>query len=294
MKKYLFILFIGLSLLLSGCASSNRTVVVSEPMPPPMWGPAGFDVRYYYMPDMMVYYDVHTGMFIYPRGNRWIRRAYLPNYYGHFDLHSMYVVALDNYWGPSPYQNFGVHRNQFHVGYRGNPYQTVGLRSQDNRRYFTGQRGNSAYGGRGATVGANRNPQNQGNRGETRASTPGRNQNTTAPQGSRGQNATTPQGGRGQSGTAPSAQPGRGQTATQPNAQGGRGTTTITTTTRTQTTPARVPDRIDNAADSRAVRERTQEVRQQNRTQSQPTTRSSSTGQRGGATNTTSPRRGGN
>lgn len=296
MKKLLILCSLVMTLVLSSCVSNQRTVVVSEPMPPPMWGPAGFDVRYYYMPDMMVYYDVHTGMFIYPRGNRWIRRAFLPGYYGHFDMYATYVVPLNNYWGPSPYQNFGVHRNQFFVGYRGSPYQTIGNRNQDNRRYFASQRGNSAQGGRGNTVGSNRNPQTTGRGQSTATPQGGRGQNATTPQGGRGQNTTaTPQGGRGQSTTTPSAQPGRGQTTTQPNAQGGRGASATTATPRAQAAPARVPDRIDNPNDARAVRQRTQEVRQQNRTRTQAPARSNSSGQsRGGDSGNTPSRRGGN
>lgn len=306
MKKLLILCSLVMTLVLSSCVSNQRTVVVSEPLPPPMWGPAGFNVRYYYLPDMMVYYDVHTGMFIYPRGNRWVRNAFLPGYYSHFDLYSTYVVTLNNYWGPTPYQHFNTHRNQFFVGYRGPAYQTIGNRGQDTRRYYTSQRGNSALGGRGSSA--------QGGRGSSigsgrDAQTPGRGQTTTTPQGGRGQNATTPQGGRGQNTTAtpqggrgqstttPSAQPGRGQSATQPNSQGGRGTATTTPAPRAQAAPARVPDRIDNPNDARAVKQRTQEVRQQNRTQTQTQTpaRSSSSGQsRGGDSGSTPSRRGGN
>lgn len=213
--KIFLLLFVALS---TSMCVSHRTVVVQDPVmpPPPMWGPAGFDgIRYYYMPDMMVYYDLHTGMFIYPRGRRWVTRNYLPGYYGHFDLYNTHVVVINNYFGPSPYQFFNQHRVTYPVGYRGPAYQTIGRRGQDSRNYFAPNRGTSAQGGRNSTA--------QGGRGDATGS--GR-QSIENSGGGRGSGATSPSDGRGSSGTGANSG-GRGQNASE-STSGGRGSSTAT------------------------------------------------------------------
>lgn len=213
--KIFLLLFVALS---TSMCVSHRTVVVQDPVmpPPPMWGPAGFDgIRYYYMPDMMVYYDLHTGMFIYPRGRRWITRNYLPGYYSHFDLYNTHVVVINNYFGPSPYQYFNQHRVTYPVGFRGPAYQTIGRRGQDSRNYFAPNRGTSAQGGRNSTA--------QGGRGDATGS--GR-QSIENSGGGRGSGAAVPSDGRGSSGSGVNAG-GRGQNATETNSSGRNNTATV-------------------------------------------------------------------
>ncbi|MDP2161631.1 MAG: hypothetical protein Q8K02_14195 [Flavobacterium sp.] len=176
------ILLASISILFTMCAP-NRPSVVSQPEPPPMWGPMGYDqVRYYYFPDMMVYYDVHSSMFIYPRGNRWVSAYYLPSHYGHFDLYHTYKVGLMDYYGPSPYHNFNIHRQQYAVGNQWPAQQTIGRRGQHGNHYApTRPRTSSAQGTRGSTA---QQPYNTGTRATT--TPPVRNQTNI------GTRATTP------------------------------------------------------------------------------------------------------
>lgn len=262
-KNILFLLTISFITVM--CAPRN-VVVVQSPAPPPMWGPAGYEaVRYYYLPDLMVYYDVHTSMFIYPRGNRWIHRAYLPGYYGQFDLYSTYKVVLVDYYGPYPYQNFHLHRSTYAVGYRGTSAQaTIGRRDQDRRNYFAPNRGSYA-----TIQGRNSQGRMSEGRSTQRNSNAGRQSSNSNPVRSNVNNSdNTTQSSSGDRN--------RNSTANRTNAQDTD--TTPTTTQTNQPQPAlrlstsemrtqsnkqiKVNNRL-NTQDAAATRQRTQEIRKQ-------------------------------
>lgn len=62
----------------------------------PLWGPVGYDyVRYYYIPEIDVYYDVPRRRYTYYQGNRWITRASLPSRYRHVDMYKTYKVVVN-------------------------------------------------------------------------------------------------------------------------------------------------------------------------------------------------------
>ncbi|GGD20592.1 hypothetical protein [Flavobacterium orientale] len=242
------IILASILVLFTMCAPS-RPAVVYQPEPPPMWGPVGYDqVRYYYFPDMMVYYDVHSSMFIYPRGNRWVSAYYLPNHYGHFDLYNSYKVGLMDYYGPSPYNNFNMHMQQYAVGNQWPYQQTLGVRGQNQTHYApTRPRTSSAQGTRGtraqqADVRGNTSPSSIRNTTGTRSSTTPAVRNPT--------NTNTPRAIP----TTPRANP---------------------STPRVAPAETRSSTRLPQP-DARAVRERTQQIRQQNRATA-PTQRSTGT-----------------
>jgi len=127
MKTFKLLVF-GLTLMLAGSVQSQLSVNVHIGTPP-AWGPSGYnDVRYYYLPDVEAYYDVHTSMFIYISGNHWIRRTYLPSRYRNYDLYHGYKVVMKDYHGNSPYSYFRQHKMKYEKGYRG-----VEQRNNDNR-----------------------------------------------------------------------------------------------------------------------------------------------------------------
>ncbi len=86
---------------LSGCATSgyvseepeaNTNVVV------PAWAPPYQDihlVRYYYLPDIEVYYDVWNQEFVYLQDGSWMFTSSFPPIYTGFDLYNCFVVVLD-------------------------------------------------------------------------------------------------------------------------------------------------------------------------------------------------------
>nr|WP_294936386.1 hypothetical protein [uncultured Flavobacterium sp.] len=126
--KAIKFLFAGIFLMtLSAQAQVSVNVNIGTP---PVWGPVGYaETRYYYIPDIEVYYDIPTAMFIYFDGGGWIRTAYLPYRYRHYDLYGAYKVCLHDY-GPNPYIYYKQHRTQYYHGYRGTPQRTYGVRPQ--------------------------------------------------------------------------------------------------------------------------------------------------------------------
>lgn len=97
---------------------------------PPSWGPAeSSGVRFYYLPDIQVYYDVSSGNYIYFSDGRWIQSSYLPASYGSYDLYGGYKVMLRDYHGERPYEHFEENRRSYPHGYnRGQPQKTYGER----------------------------------------------------------------------------------------------------------------------------------------------------------------------
>ncbi|HLS96609.1 hypothetical protein BC792_11047 [Sphingobacterium allocomposti] len=77
----------------------------------PMWGPVGHDyVRYYYLPEIDVYYDVPRRRYTYYHGNRWVTRASLPSRYRHVDIYRTYKVVLNH---DRPWRNHHNVRRQY-------------------------------------------------------------------------------------------------------------------------------------------------------------------------------------
>lgn len=87
------------------------------------------NTNYYYLPEIEAYYDVTSATFIYNGSRGWVRAAYLPEYYGNYDVNRGLKVAL-SYRGRSPYVNFEYDRDRY---YRNNRRDDYGRR-HDNRR----------------------------------------------------------------------------------------------------------------------------------------------------------------
>ncbi|OXB23903.1 hypothetical protein B0A80_08800 [Flavobacterium tructae] len=94
---------------------------------PPAWGPVGYtDVRYYYLPDLEMYYDINASNYIYISNGKWIRARNLPRSYRNYDLYNEYKVVLTDYRGNSPYDNYKTHKVKYGKGYKGKPQKTIG------------------------------------------------------------------------------------------------------------------------------------------------------------------------
>lgn len=126
--KTIKLLFAGIFLMtLSANAQVSVNVNINTP---PLWGPVGYtEARYYYIPDIEAYYDIPSAMFIYYDGGGWIRAAYLPYRYRHYDLYGAYKVCLHDY-GPNPYVYYKHHKVKYYHGYRGPHQRTHGARPQ--------------------------------------------------------------------------------------------------------------------------------------------------------------------
>ena len=114
---------------------------------PPSWGPEGYDdSRYYYLPDIDVYYDVNQSQYIYDNNGRWARVNRLPAQYRQYDLYGGYKVVLDDYRGDAPYTYHTKHRANYPKGYHGKPQKNRGPKPEkqhkaDNKQ--KPQKGNS-------------------------------------------------------------------------------------------------------------------------------------------------------
>ena len=74
----------------TGDALSTPTFAAPEWAPPYASG-----ARYYYMPDMEVYYDAYTGNFVFWDGFDWALAPSLPSAYRYHDLYNANIILLD-------------------------------------------------------------------------------------------------------------------------------------------------------------------------------------------------------
>jgi len=172
--KYFKLVVIGMMLFFSNGTKAQVSVNVNIGSPP-MWGPVGYtEVRYYYLPDVEAYYDVHSSMFIYFGDGAWIHRAYLPTYYRNYDLYAGYKVVINDYRGNAPYTFFNTHKVKYKKGYRGSAQKTIGQKpgkgnskSVPNKNVNQSNDRNAAHGNGGGAKKSpvNSNPGNHGNNG---------------------------------------------------------------------------------------------------------------------------------
>jgi hypothetical protein len=106
---------------------------------PPAWAPPGYArARYYYLPDLQVYYDVPAASFLLPHRGQWIALRQLPPGYRSYDLYAAPKVVLD-YHGPAPFQHYEVHRQRF-PRWHCPPHSVVEFRDAPTRGYVPGRR----------------------------------------------------------------------------------------------------------------------------------------------------------
>lgn len=119
-SKYLLIL-----LLFSAFLAKSQVIINQKSTAvAPAWGPSDkTEVRYYYLPDIEIYYDLQKSNFIYLNNARWVYSDVLPMKYSSYDLYSGYKVMLFDYFGPKPYSSFKTHKSKYPKGYNGQPPQ---------------------------------------------------------------------------------------------------------------------------------------------------------------------------
>ena len=105
------------TLLVTAFSTKAQVTVNVNIGPPPVWAPAApAEVRYYYLPDIEVYYDVPAHNYIYLNGGKWCHSAALPSRYRGYDLYHGQTVYLNDYRGNTPYTYYREHKEK----YRGN------------------------------------------------------------------------------------------------------------------------------------------------------------------------------
>jgi hypothetical protein len=85
----------------------------------PDWAPARYvpETRYYYIPELQVYYDIPSKMYIYPHKKGWVRNKKLPKHYAKYNLNTCHKVSLYDI-GPNPYAHYDMHRKKYPQNYR--------------------------------------------------------------------------------------------------------------------------------------------------------------------------------
>ena len=112
--KYLFI-----TLLFTTLTAKTQVIINPEAGSP---GPKGeTEVRFYYIPDIKVYYDIQKANFIYSNGTRWVYSDVLPVSYAYYDLSAGHKVMLYDYSGEKPQSLFKSHKKKYPKGYNGPP-----------------------------------------------------------------------------------------------------------------------------------------------------------------------------
>ncbi|MFI5201446.1 MAG: hypothetical protein ACHQNE_03575, partial [Candidatus Kapaibacterium sp.] len=122
-SSFLLVLFAALTCFTHSSVAQVRVginVDVQNYVPPP-WAPPYDNVstiRYYYLPDYDMYYDVWTGLFWYAGpGGEWISTDGPPPQYADVDFDGAFIVLIDRHVG-RPWMNHPYyHRNYPERGY---------------------------------------------------------------------------------------------------------------------------------------------------------------------------------
>lgn len=99
MKKFFYLSLFVFSLAFINSNDAQAQISVNVNLGnQPMWGPVGHDyVRYYYMPEMDVYYNVDSRKYTYWRGNKWVTKSSLPGHYRNYDIYRTYKVVINDH-----------------------------------------------------------------------------------------------------------------------------------------------------------------------------------------------------
>jgi hypothetical protein len=123
----IFMVFTGIQTYAYGAEQKVVTERVFKKDPPP-WAPAHgkrAKVRYYYIPELEVYYDLVGARFAYWGGSGWMFAANLPSRYSSYNLHRGNIVVMD-YTGANPWHNHKTYKVKYPKGYKhGTPANVV-------------------------------------------------------------------------------------------------------------------------------------------------------------------------
>lgn len=131
MKKvvYFALVFLGIGFIQVGKAQVNVSINIGNQ---PLWGPVGHTyARYYYMPEIDIYYDVVHRRYTYYQGNRWVTKSKLPAKYKKINLYRTYKVVLND---RNPWQYHRTHRITY--SRYANNYSQVVLRDARREREY--------------------------------------------------------------------------------------------------------------------------------------------------------------
>lgn len=133
MKNNLFLLFVFLGLFFGKDVKGQISVNINIGSQP-LWGPVGYDyARYYYMPEMDVYYDVHARKYTYWQGNKWVTKSKLPGKYKKYNIYRTYKVVIND---SNPWARHRHYRNRY-SHYAHNHHQVIIRDKKSKGSYYT-------------------------------------------------------------------------------------------------------------------------------------------------------------
>lgn len=132
MKKlvYLTVLVGGLFFVKPAEAQVNVSINIGNQ---PAWGPVGYDyARYYYIPEINVYYDVINRRYTHYQGRRWVTSRSLPGRYRNFNFYNTYKVVVND---RDPWRHHDRYRRDYgHYAHRRNQGNLRDHRGHDHPR----------------------------------------------------------------------------------------------------------------------------------------------------------------
>ena len=134
--KTLKLIAFGIILLVSSTSNAQISISLNIGTAPVYNNSANVAVEYYYLPDIQSYYDVRANQYIYLERGNWERSRYLPNQYRNYDTRNGYKVALNDYYGNQPYNNFNNDRTRYYEGYREDNYRIAENRQNNRDDYY--------------------------------------------------------------------------------------------------------------------------------------------------------------
>jgi len=99
LKEAAVVIMVLLTLsMFTGCETYRYSTTGSQPVyENPHWAPPVYPgIRYYYLPDIECYYDIHSREFIYLDHARWMYSPTLPYMYPGFDLNNCFVIIVNS------------------------------------------------------------------------------------------------------------------------------------------------------------------------------------------------------
>ncbi|WP_437919748.1 hypothetical protein [Sphingobacterium sp. LRF_L2] len=131
MKRIIYTLFFAGFLFTVTSADAQVSVNINIGSQP-QWGPVGYNyARFYYMPEIDIYYDVVQSRYTYYQGNRWVTARSMPKRYRHVDVYKTYKVVLNN---DNPWRNHNQVRKQY-ARYSSNHTQHILRDARGNHRH---------------------------------------------------------------------------------------------------------------------------------------------------------------
>lgn len=108
MKVLIGLLFLTTLILQDSQAQSKSANNISNQ---PVWGPIGYELaRFYYLPEIDMYYDVQQRNYIYQENKQWVYINHLPNRFRNYDLFKGYKVVLNS---DNPFQKNASHISKY-------------------------------------------------------------------------------------------------------------------------------------------------------------------------------------